>query len=180
MNLRGLFIALGKPSLQKKYGNFHNRIDLSLPYLDKIMENLDPFRPIIISFNRSVWLYYYQPTNQRPSNDEATWSLSISPSYTWLRDIMVVSDGEMVEDGQQHLTAQLLQALRLLVGRHPLCHLTTGVKYWAGDWAEKRPLWAENSWKMRLIWWIDMYLQLKNRFYIEDLVSFERNRNIIF
>ena len=103
--------------------------------------------------------------------------ITISPSSTWLRDIMVVSDGEMVEDGQQNLTAQLLQALRLLVGRHPLCHLTTGVKYWAGDWAEKRPLWAENSWKMRPIWWIDMYLQLKNRFYIEDLVSFERNRN---
>ena len=36
-----------------------------------------------------------------------------------------MSDGQVVEDGQQHLAAQLLQALRLLVWRHPLMFVTT-------------------------------------------------------
>ena len=38
---------------------------------------------------------------------------------------MIVADGQVVEHGQQHLAAELLQALRLLVWRHPLMFVVT-------------------------------------------------------
>ena len=174
MNLRGLFSFREAFITKKKYGNFHNRNDLSLPYLDKIMENLDPFRPIIISFNRSVWLYYYQPTNQRPMMRPHDHYQPIIYLTAWHHGRVWWWDGRGRPAEPDSSAAP---------GSEAPCGAASSVspdnrgQILGRRLSRKRPLWAENSWKMRLIWWIDMYLQLKNRFYREDLVSFERNRN---